>query len=313
VYQFSSANTAAIVHEPDVAGASPLSITLPPYSITLLVMNPAQTGPPLVWYPSTSADGIGSTVANVHASVRPQGTVTGCHFEYGPTAAYGSTAPCATPLPSGVAAQPVQAAISGLMPDTTYHFRLDVTNAAGTTSGSDQTFFTAFALSRGWNLIGLPSDAVYTAAILSGEIGPTARAVGVCSNGRFNVYVPGYGADIALASYQGVFVLTSAATTWLPTGNPVQAAPAAPIHLSTGWNLLTEPYPSVHSAQDIADQIGPSGCADASSTTACVLQSLATMTNGSYSVYSPTSPTNLTVRTGDGFFALLKTTVDWTP
>ena len=40
-------------------------------------------------------------------------------------------------------AAPASAAISGLTPQTTYHFRIVATNAIGTTAGPDQTFTTA--------------------------------------------------------------------------------------------------------------------------------------------------------------------------
>lgn len=64
--------------------------------------------------------------------------------EYGPTTAYGATtAPVA--LPAGANGQAVAAALSGLQPGTTYHFRLVASNGEAITRGPDGTTTTAAA------------------------------------------------------------------------------------------------------------------------------------------------------------------------
>lgn len=78
-----------------------------------------------------------------------EGTVTALDFEatasfdYGLTTAYGSTA-AASPgtVPVGWS-EPVSATLSGLLPNTTYHYRVVAVNDAGTASGEDRTFTTA--------------------------------------------------------------------------------------------------------------------------------------------------------------------------
>jgi NHL repeat len=84
------------------------------------------------------------------ASVTLQGTVnplevgiTACEFEYGTSTSYGQSAPCEQ-APAGEAVVPVTAAVSGLIPNTTYHYRLDVTsaNSASVIAGGDQEFTT---------------------------------------------------------------------------------------------------------------------------------------------------------------------------
>jgi phosphodiesterase/alkaline phosphatase D-like protein len=86
-----------------------------------------------------SATGVSQTVATFNGTFDPQGgTVTDCHFNYGTTADYGQTTPCASGSPAGVAA----ATPSGLLPNTTYHYQLIVKNAGGTTNGQDETFTT---------------------------------------------------------------------------------------------------------------------------------------------------------------------------
>jgi phosphodiesterase/alkaline phosphatase D-like protein len=90
-----------------------------------------------------SASLITASAATLGGSVDPNElTVTDCQFEYGPTSSYGSTALC-TPSPgSGAAAVAVSAHMTGLSANTTYHYRIAATNAAGTSYGSDLTFST---------------------------------------------------------------------------------------------------------------------------------------------------------------------------
>lgn len=75
------------------------------------------------------------------------GNVTSIMFEYGTSTAYGSTI-TATPstLNNGSGSQAVSANLAGLLPSTTYHFRVTATNATGTTNGVDMTFTTAAAV-----------------------------------------------------------------------------------------------------------------------------------------------------------------------
>jgi uncharacterized repeat protein (TIGR01451 family) len=61
-------------------------------------------------------------------------------FDYGPTIAYGSTTPLGSPSEGGEI--PVSTAVTGLTPDTTYHFRLHATDGLDNLGG-DLTFHTA--------------------------------------------------------------------------------------------------------------------------------------------------------------------------
>jgi DNA-binding beta-propeller fold protein YncE len=93
-------------------------------------------------FTTAGATAITQKAATVAGSVNPNGTATSCEFEYGITTAYGSKAPCASSPGSGIGAVTVSAALAGLAPSTTYHFRLVATNAGGTAKGADQTFAT---------------------------------------------------------------------------------------------------------------------------------------------------------------------------
>jgi hypothetical protein len=82
----------------------------------------------------------GGAVLNGSAS-NPDILPASARFEYGLTTAYGSDTPPAE-VGSAAANLPVTSAISGLAPNTLYHFRLAVTNASGVALGADQTFTT---------------------------------------------------------------------------------------------------------------------------------------------------------------------------
>jgi phosphodiesterase/alkaline phosphatase D-like protein len=82
-----------------------------------------------------------TTSAELHATVNPENAgPTTYHFEYGPTESYGTQTPESGPVGSDKTAHPVAAAISGLSPGQTYHFRIVATSPAGISDGPDQTF-----------------------------------------------------------------------------------------------------------------------------------------------------------------------------
>src|SRR5207249_2559995 len=89
------------------------------------------------------ASAITQTGATLNATVNPNGaTVSECQFEYGATEAYGSSVPCSSSPGSGSSPVAVSASLSGLAPNTSYHFRISATNAGGTSKGSDRSFTT---------------------------------------------------------------------------------------------------------------------------------------------------------------------------
>ncbi len=92
-----------------------------------------------------AASGVMETSVTLNALVNPNYDSTSVLFEYGLTSAYGATI-AASPSPlTGFSPSAVSAAPSGLLPNTTYHFRTVATNTAGTTSGDDLTFTTLAA------------------------------------------------------------------------------------------------------------------------------------------------------------------------
>jgi phosphodiesterase/alkaline phosphatase D-like protein len=125
-----------------------------------------------------SPSGIGQSTATVNGTVNPNGQSTTYHFEYGTTMSYGTNAPIsdASAGASG-AAQSESAALSGLLPNTTYHYRLVAVNATGTTQGLDQTFTTTAAAVPPTVATAAASGIDDTDATLNGSVNPQGQAV----------------------------------------------------------------------------------------------------------------------------------------
>jgi hypothetical protein len=101
---------------------------------TFTTLNP--TGPPVVT--TNPASNILNSSATLHGTVYPHGLPTTVYFQYGPTTTYGSTT--ASQTKTGNTYQAISANISGLVANSTYHFRIVARNSAGTTYGVDRVF-----------------------------------------------------------------------------------------------------------------------------------------------------------------------------
>ena len=90
---------------------------------------------------TANATAVTETSAKLNGTVNANGTSCIYYFEYGPTAAYGtSTVSYSTSANSSVAIT-----ITGLTANTTYHFRLVASNAFGTSYGVDRSFVASAA------------------------------------------------------------------------------------------------------------------------------------------------------------------------
>jgi phosphodiesterase/alkaline phosphatase D-like protein len=94
---------------------------------------------------TVAASSITSTGATLNGSVNANNASTAVSFEYGLTISYGSTATATQSPLSGSTATAVSSALTGLVPNTTYHYRVNGVNTAGTTNGTDLTFTTSAA------------------------------------------------------------------------------------------------------------------------------------------------------------------------
>lgn len=97
-----------------------------------------------------SVNALPVTTATLNVTINPNGTATTAKFQSGTTTAYGTDTPITLTPVNGFADQAVNAALTGLTPGTTYHFRVTATNAAGTTTTGDFTFATVTAAYAAW-------------------------------------------------------------------------------------------------------------------------------------------------------------------
>ena len=94
---------------------------------------------------TTAASSITSTGATLNGQVNANGVSTTVTFEYGPTIAYGSTITAAQSPVTGNTLTNVSGVVTGLVPNTLYHFRAVGVNSGGSANGNDMTFTTAAA------------------------------------------------------------------------------------------------------------------------------------------------------------------------
>jgi hypothetical protein len=99
--------------------------------------------PPVVG--SQSARFVNENSAVIEGEVNPGGGETTYAVQYGTSTAYGSSGAGPTTLAPNTTAQGTITALTGLAPGTTYHYRIVVSNGAGTGYGPDATFPTTGA------------------------------------------------------------------------------------------------------------------------------------------------------------------------
>jgi len=92
------------------------------------------------------ASSIDTNSAILNGTINPNGEISGGFFQWGATVSYGNLTPTIT-VGDGASPVPVSKSITGLQPNTTYHFRLVGTNAnsGSTVFGEDKNFITLSA------------------------------------------------------------------------------------------------------------------------------------------------------------------------
>jgi hypothetical protein len=91
-----------------------------------------------------AASAVTGSAASLNGTVDPNDLETSYRFEYGTGTSYGTSVPVpAAPAGAGKLPEEVARAITGLQPDTTYHYRLVASNGAGSRDGADSSFTTA--------------------------------------------------------------------------------------------------------------------------------------------------------------------------
>ena len=92
---------------------------------------------------TNAATGINLTSATLNGTVNANNADTTVTFEYGLTAAYGTTVTADQSPVTGGSNTAVSVVLSGLSPNTTYHYRVVGQNSEGITNGADMTFTTS--------------------------------------------------------------------------------------------------------------------------------------------------------------------------
>ena len=134
------------------------------------ITEPANTKPSATTNPATN---IGDAGASLNGLVNPNGATTTCYYDFGTTTSYGEQLPV-TGTFTGTSSQPVPWYRSNMQPQTTYHFRLVATNAAGSSYGSDQSFTTTTS----WPTVTTiaATGVTSTTATLNGSVDPNSRS-----------------------------------------------------------------------------------------------------------------------------------------
>jgi hypothetical protein len=128
---------------------------------------------------TAGASAVTRSTVLVAGTVNTHGAPAGeCSFEYGPTSAYGASAPCEAPPAPSKGAAPVSATLTGLSAGTEYHYRVLAGYLGGPADGADHTFTTAgeAPLVQTAAATGITASA----AVLNGTVNPGGETVGEC-------------------------------------------------------------------------------------------------------------------------------------
>ncbi|MCH7859449.1 MAG: T9SS type A sorting domain-containing protein [Candidatus Marinimicrobia bacterium] len=129
---------------------------------------------------ATAASDQTDSSATLHGTVNPNNFTTNVAFEYGLTNSFGNETALENPLPAGLAPVTVSAPATGLLPDTTYLFRIRAENIAGPPEySSEQTFRTLPAGSAPELLSDSPAEISDTTALLEAMVNPNKQPTSV--------------------------------------------------------------------------------------------------------------------------------------
>ncbi len=220
------------------------------------------------------ATNVTSNSATLNGAVNPNGLSTAVKFEYGTTTTYGRKV-AATPSPvSGSTSVPVNATLTKLSPNTTYHYRVAATNSADSTNGDDQTFTTLLppypdtlllnatitfpAFSRAgdfrdvdYQIVGLPGNSDSSVAkYLRGNHKKDWQVY--WDNGAASNFLVEYngGPEFNFKLGRALWIIHKGSLVFI--NRAVPAAPLSPsapltsaqikVPLRSGWNLIANPY-----------------------------------------------------------------------
>ena len=165
-----------------------------------------------------AASNITAGAATLNGSVNDNGVaVSAVTFEFGTTTGYGTSLAAAPPtIAAGAGTTSISVAITGLLPGTLYHYRVDAAYAGGTTLGADMTFTTLVPTAA----TGAAGSITLSGATLNGSVNDNGAAI--------NSVIFEYGTDTAYGSS------VSAAPGSVAAGTGVTSVSAAITGLTAG-------------------------------------------------------------------------------
>ncbi len=207
--------------------------------------------------PGPNSDTVGASAITQHtatlsATVNPlDHNVTDCHFNYGATIEYGFTVPCSSSPGGGVGNVSVSAPVSGLQPDTTYHFEISATNSAGSHLGADLAFTTPGPPKVA---TGAASNITETSATLSGTVNPDGASTSCRVAWWVSILHPSFAPCSPSPGSGTAAVPVSASITGLTLGTTYNFA----IEATNAYGTTTS-TPSTFSTQGVATGRAGSG------------------------------------------------------
>ena len=106
----------------------------------------------------------------LNGTVNANGDSTAVSFEWGETTSYGTVVAANPDTVTGSSDVAVSASLTGLMAQTTYHYRLVAANSRGTSQGADQTFATEDSISAPAVVTEAASEVTGRSARLNGTV-----------------------------------------------------------------------------------------------------------------------------------------------
>lgn len=219
---------------------------------------------------------ITSSSATLNGAVNPNNSSTTVTFEYGTSTDYGNEITAAQSPVDGNSDVSVSANLSGLQPNTTYHYRVRGTNSVGISGGADVTFNTSqtstttininnsFTFndptqSSSYRMIGLPGD----------DNLPPTQFISGTHKSDWNMFYDNGNAENYLEEYNGsaTFNFTPGKGFWVLSRNAINintevnkvtlaADNTYSISLHSGWNIISNPFEKTVSLADIQNVNG---------------------------------------------------------
>ena len=180
--------------------------------------------PPLPLAATLAASAIGDTGATLNASACANGAATSVTFEYGLSTVYGTTLAGSPANLTGTATAAIGAALSGLIPNTIYHYRVVASGPGGVQRGADMTFATTDVTALRRLFV---SGASVWPAFSSGVTGYFGTAAATSSAISLTPVVRALGATVTVNGVAVISGTASAALPLVPGNNPISVVVAA--------------------------------------------------------------------------------------